>query len=632
MSEILNTLNEQQVKAVTYDQGPLLVLAGPGAGKTTVLTRRIAYILSKSKGEHFKLLALTFTNKAAKEMRERVEALVGEEVKRVFIGTFHSFSHELIRAYSSYIGVSQDFIIYDKPEDYIKLLIDGVRKEVYKELKEEVEPTILSEKYRGDIRVIEEAMPDFYYIITKLKNRLIFHDEFTQIEKNYSEELKLVFDIYNKELHNVSALDFPDLILYANRLLKEKPFILKQIQKINKHILIDEGQDTNKAQLELIIRLCGEDFQNLFIVADEDQLIFEWNDARFEYLVSLVKKYKVETIQLYESYRCPTQVLKVANRLIKHNRIRIDTKEELLPKRVEAEESIVVKIFENQAEEARFACNKIRELNEYTDTCVISRNRYLLDNIEKNLDEFSVPYYVPMGRERFSTREMNLIINLMRLVFNEDDKVHFRYICEYWGIDDDKMIGVENNKTLLQKLIDVFGKNIIPDSILEILKQFKNAKRDFWDYYNKLKKNIIEEDVKDEDLFEDIKLFEETYQRYTYDREPNERDLGDFLNYISLSPKKDLEKRGVALLTGHAAKGLEFDNVFLISMNQGIFPDYRAKDGSRALEEERRNCYVAITRAKKKLFISYTQFKDIRYYGLRQHEPSQFLKEMGIIP
>lgn len=218
----------------------------------------------------------------------------------------------------------------------------------------------------------------------------------------------------------------------------------------------------------------------------------------------------------------------------------------------------------------------------------------------------------------------------MRLVFNEDDKVHFHYIYEYWGIDDDRMIGFGNNKTLLQSLIDVFGKNIIPDTILEILNQFKNTKRDFWAYYNELKKFIIEKDTEDEDLFEDIKLFEETYQRYTYDRETHERDLGDFLNYLSLSPRKDLENKGVALLTGHAAKGLEFNYVFLISMNQGTFPDYRAKEGSRALEEERRNCFVAITRAKKKLFISYTQFKDTRY-GLRQHEPSQFLKEMGMI-
>lgn len=629
MSEILNGLNEQQVMAVTYDQGPLLVLAGPGAGKTTVLVRRIAYILNKSKGEHFKVLALTFTNKAAKEMKERVEDLVGEEVKRVFIGTFHSFSHELIRAYGNYIGISPDFVIYDKPEDLIRLLIDGVRKRVDKELKGDVKATILSEKYR-DMRIIEEVMPHFYYIITKLKNRLIFHDKLNQIGKNYSEELKLVFDIYNRELQNVSALDFPDLILYANKLLSEKPFIVKQVQKINKHILIDEGQDTNKSQFELITTICADDFQNLFIVADEDQLIFEWNDARFEYLVSLIKKYKAETIQLYESYRCPYHILKVSNLLIKHNRIRIKTKEELLPKRGKARESIEVNIFEDRDEEARFICNKNEELNRYTDTCVISRNRYILENTRKKLDELSIPYYMPMGQERFSTREMNLIINLLRLVFNENDKVHLYYICEYLEIDYERIMEGENEKTLLQNLMAVSKKNPKLKSITTILNKFRNNKNNFKTHYYKLKEVIIGLNAEDEDLSEDIKLFEETYQHYTYDRKHSERDLGDFLNYISLSPKKDLKNRGVALLTGHAAKGLEFDYVFLISMNQGIFPDYRAKEGSRALEEERRNCFVAITRTREELFISYTKFKNTRY-GLRQHKPSQFLKEMGLI-
>ena len=631
MSEILNGLNEQQIKAVTYDQGPLLVLAGPGAGKTTVLTRRIAYIIGKSKREHFKVLALTFTNKAANEMKEKVEDLVGEEAKRVFIGTFHSFSHELIRAYGNYIGISPDFVIYDKPEDSIKLLIDGIRKRVDNELKGDVEPTILSEKYR-DMTIIEETMPDFYYTIIKLKNRLIFHDDLSHVGKGQSEELGLIFDIYGNELKNASALDFPDLILYANKLLKEKPFILKQVQKIYKHVLIDEGQDTNKSQFELITTICGDDFRNLFIVADEDQLLFEWNDARFEYLLSLKKKYSAETIQLYESYRCPYQVLKVANRLIKHNRIRIETKEELLPKRDGADESIEVNNpFENQDEEARFVCNKIKELNRYTDTCVISRNRYILENIGEKLDALSIPYYMPMGQERFSTREMNLIINLMRLVFNENDKIHWYYIREYLEIDYERIMEGEKEKTLLQNLINVAKTNPELEDITTILNEFRNNKNNFKTYYEKLKEVIIGLDAKDEDLIEDIQLFDQIHQRYTIDRPVSERSLGDFINYTSLSPKKDLKNKGVALLTGHAAKGLEFDYVFLISLNQGIFPDYRAKEGSRALEEERRNCFVAITRTKEKLFISYTKFKNTRFYGSWQHEPSQFLKEMGLI-
>jgi DNA helicase-2/ATP-dependent DNA helicase PcrA len=630
MEEVLNGLNEEQIKAVTYDGGPLLVLAGPGAGKTTVLTRRISYILEKSKGEHFKLLALTFTNRAAREMKQRVEELVGEEVRRVSIGTFHSFCHELIRAYGKYIEVPQDFIIYDEAEDYIDLLKEGVRQRIEKELRGEIEPTILSEVYGEDPWISEKMMPDYYREIAKMKNRLIFFSEMDKSEEDHSEAFKLIFQIYDEELKSVSALDFPDLILHAITLLREKPFILKQVQRMNKCILIDEGQDTNKAQFELITRICGEEFNDLFIVADEDQLIFEWNDARFEYLISLVKKYNIETIQLYESYRCPYQVLEAANLLIKHNKIRIQAKGELLSRGKATEQSISVRKYENQTEEARFVCEEIKEIGEYNCTCVISRNRFVLENIKEGLDSLSIPYYMPMGQKRFLTREMDLIIDLMRLVFNENDKVHLHHVCGYWGINYDTALETLSDRTFLQNLMDKFGREIIPVSVLDILDEFRNAKKDFWLYYGKLKKTIIGEDILDEDLLEDIELFEDTYKCYTREKRHHEEDLGDFLNYLSLSPERDMTEKGVALLTGHAAKGLEFDYVFLVSMNQGIFPDYRAKEGSRALEEERRNCFVSVTRTKRKLFISYTRSRSTRY-GIREHEPSQFLREMELI-
>ena len=218
----------------------------------------------------------------------------------------------------------------------------------------------------------------------------------------------------------------------------------------------------------------------------------------------------------------------------------------------------------------------------------------------------------------------------MRLVSNENDKVHLYHICEYLEIGYEDVVEDEIGNTLLQNFLDAVKENIHLKDITTILEEFRNNKNTFKTYYDELKKVIIGSDAKDEDLIEDIKLFDQIYQQYTIDRNISERSLSDFLNYIALSPKKDLKKRGVALLTVHAAKGLEFDYDFLISMNQGIFPDYRAKEGSRALEEERRNCFVAITRAKKKLFISYTKFKDTRY-GSRQHEPSQFLKEMGLV-
>jgi DNA helicase II / ATP-dependent DNA helicase PcrA len=625
-SKGLHHLNEYQEKAVKYDKGPLLVLAGPGAGKTTVLVQRIANILQNSKGEYFKILALTFTNKAAKEMKERVEAIVGDEVNRVFVGTFHSFAHDLIRDYGSYIGISPEFIIYEQQES-IRLLIDGVRKRVDEEITGKAKRTVLSEKYL-DVTLIEETMPDFYNKIARQKNALITVDNVKK-SNQYSEEFRLIYEIYNTELEIASALDFQDLILYANQLLNEKPFILKKIQKINQHILIDEGQDTNRAQFELVKTLCGDYFHNLFIVADEDQLIFEWNDARFEYLFSLVKQYQAETIQFFESFRCPNPILEIANNLIKHNKNRIGTKEKLLSKKADKMSEIIeIHDFETQNDEATFVSNKIKELKNYTNTCIISRNRYMLKYVENKLKDLNIPYYIPMGQKMFTTREMNLIINFMKLIFNENDKVHLYYICEQLGINYE-IIEVELNKTLLQNLLE--NDNPELTNINKILNDFRNNKNNFKEYFDKLKDVIIgscNKEENHEDLFEDVELFERIYKEYKYETPSEERELGDFLSHISLAPRKDLSNKGVALLTGHAVKGLEFDFVFLISMNQGIFPDYRAKRKIRSLEEERRNCFVAITRTKKRLFLSYTHMKETRY-GSRKHAPSQFLKEMG---
>ncbi|HJH30903.1 MAG TPA: ATP-dependent helicase, partial [Methanosarcinaceae archaeon] len=415
-----------------------------------------------------------------------------------------------------------------------------------------------------------------------------------------------------------------------NKLLSEKLFILKQVQRIYKYILIDEGQDTNKSQFELITNLCGDNFNNLFIVADEDQLIFEWNNAKFEYLDSLVKKYGAETIQLYETYRCPSQILNAANNLIKHNKHRIKSKEDLIPTKESTEQSIEVNCFKTQDEEAIFVCNKIKDLNHHNESCVISRNRYILEKIQDELGRLTIPFYMPMGQDRYITREMNLIINLMRLIFNEDDKIHLYYICEYLNLDYSYVLNKDDEKTLLQNFIDSYSELCAEKPIVDVLNKFKSEKNKFYSYYAMLKDILIESDNLDDDLSGDIELFEETYTHYCRERKNEERDLRDFLNYISFSPRTTTPNKGVTLLTAHASKGLEFDYVFLISMNQGIYPDFRAKEGSRALEEERRNCYVSITRAKEKLYISYTKIKQTKY-GLRAHNPSQFIEEMKVI-
>ncbi|MDI3486083.1 MAG: ATP-dependent helicase UvrD/PcrA [Methanolobus sp.] len=625
MDKILEGLNERQIKATTYNKGNLLVLAGPGSGKTTVLSRRISYLLDKSKGENYKILALTFTNKAANEMRERIEKLVGDESKRVFVGTFHSFCYELLRSYGNHIEIPNNFVIYDSPQDYIQVLTDGIRERINEELRNEKD-TILSQHYTNKA-IIDETASSYYYKIQKIKNKLTYSDNIESILNKQPKDFKLIYNIYETELKKYSLLDFQDLLYYSNKLLIEKPFILKQVQRIYKHILVDEGQDTNRSQFELISTICGNDFENIFIVADEDQLIFEWNDARFEYLISLVKKYRAKTIQLYENYRSPSQVLKAANNLIKYNHIRVKQKKEIIPKIIGDSECIEINAFENQDIEALFVCDRIQKLNEYNDTCVISRNKYVLDKIRSCLDELSIPFNIPMGQDRFLTREMNFIIDFLRLVFNENDKVRLYHVCGYLYADYEMIMEKDTEKTLLDNFIDIYGDQF--SDLCDAINGFKGEKNAFFKYYKQLKEIIMGDSLEDDDILADIDLFEGIYNHYKIDRADEIAELGDFLNYISFTPKNS-KKKGVTLLTGHASKGLEYPYVFLISMNQGIFPDYRAIRDHRALEEERRNCYVSITRTKKRLFISYTHIKQTSY-GSRKNEPSQFLQEMGVL-
>ena len=636
-SEFLNGLTPQQKEAVTYSKGPLLVLAGPGAGKTKVLTLRIVYILNKMSKDKFKILALTFTNKAAKEMRERVELRVPEQIKRTYIGTFHSYCHDLLRAYGEYVGLNSDFVIFDNHEDLIALLIDAVKERVLKE-RQGKEAPILIEKY-ANTRIIENTIPGFYYTYRKFKNKLIGPQELGDklLEGRYSEDFILIFKLYQQTLRKNNVLDFSDLLYYAVRLLKENPFVTDLQRRVYKHILIDEGQDTNRAQLELIKLLCNKKCPNLFIVADEDQLIFEWNDAKFEYLVELKEHYKMEVIQLYESFRCPQEILEIANNLINQNRFRLSGKEPIRATKgfLQANtKSVELNNFQTQSEEAEFVVSKIKELSheinwipiqQNNKFCVIARNRYILNEVMKKLEKEGIPYYAPMLQEKIISRDVNLLIDFLKLKVNRNNKISFYRICENLGLDCEDLV-----ETSGITLFDIAIENLknINAELAFVLEKVENG--NLKDYLNQIFEVIKKQDS--EEILEDIEFLESLYKNFKVQKKSN--DLREFLNFLAMSSKR--EGKGVAILTGHASKGLEFDYVFIISLNQGVWPDYRAirkaeKGDIRELEEERRNCFVAITRTKKKSFISYVDFKSTRS-GLQQPvEPSQFLYEMGLL-
>ena len=619
------TLNILQKQAIEYSAGSLIVLAGPGAGKTKVLTHRIAHILNNSESQRFKILALTFTNKAADEMKQRVEKLVKDTkaISRTFIGTFHGFAYQTLKSYGSYIGISSDFIIYEKKEDLQKILFDAIVQYLKKQQADNLSNSILFEKY-NNTTLLEKDITNIFFKIEKIKNQLYTKEEF-ETSYLYSKEIELILDIYNSELKKYNILDFSDLIIKTILLFNELPFLKKDYQKIFKYILVDEGQDTNKIQFELLKLLCGDTCETLFVVADEDQVIYEWNDARFEYLLKLQTMFHAELIQLNETYRCPDKIIEAANNLISNNKARLQGKHQLITHKQNTSEVIEINSFETNDEEIEFLKNKISEIGDYNSCAIISRNRKILDDIKNVFDKKNIPSYSPSFQDKFVSREINMIVYVLKSIINENDKVAIFNLCQYFNLDYSKILD-NNDITLLQQFIHIIDKE---QSILILIEKVRNDKENFFRYIETYINNLISINKEPEsNISEDNEALQKYYKKFKSSDETI--SLSNFLNFIALSSNNRVTEKGVALLTGHAAKGLEFDNIFIVSLNEGIFPDFRAvKANGSELEEERRNCYVAITRTKKKLFLSYTKYKETNFVK-RSHEPSRFIKEMKI--
>lgn len=568
--KIISDLNEQQKKAVLHKDGVLLVISGPGSGKTTILTRRIAYLLTQSINERFKILALTFTARAANEIRERVKQLVGDEVKRLFIGTFHSFCCDVLRKYGNYIGIRNDFTLYEKEDDYVQLLIEAIQDELSKE------NSIYKELLLGlrEDQLLRSNVKKMHSTIIRLKNRLIPPNQLIQKEQHTREleKLQVVYQLYNDKLRANNVVDFADLLFLTHKLLTEKTFISRQYRAVYSHLLIDEAQDTNKAQFELIKVFCGKDYQNVFIVADEDQLIYEWNDARFEYLKGFAAMKKATIIQMVKNYRCPKEVLDAANQLIQLNISRIKDKEELEATKMLGEQAIFLTEYDEPKDEALGVVHRIEELNEYDQTCIIARNRFLLERFEQCLKEREIPYHI-VTDSHFFTREVNAIIHLLQATFNEEDRLHIRLLCNYFGINMDDLLLVTDDGTFFMRLIKKISE--INGNLSNDLFSLINDKKNFDRYLDRLFSHLtgisihnLEDDNEEaEDVIEDYKFLKELLNSFKRERR-GEYNLGEFLAHVRLSPRNHI-REGVSLLTGHAAKGLEYDYVFLVSMNQG---------------------------------------------------------------
>ena len=621
---VFENLNENQRQAVDWNNGPLLVLAGPGSGKTGVLTLRVARLLEEN--QNASALALTFTNKAAAEMRERVDQLLGEHAERAQLCTFHSFATDVLGQHGSHLGIRPDFRPLTQDEDRIGILeeviddLPGAGGELPSDRKNllNVIDRLFSESYDGEGESSSLAStPDW---------------------------LPLLYRRYCEALIKANRLDFGSLLYFATRLLREKPTVARVVRLGWTHVCVDEFQDTNRAQYDLLRLIAPEKRHNLFVVADDDQIIYQWNGASPKRFQDLRRDYDVQTIQLPESYRCPPAIVSIANRLIAHNARRTDGKRTMSVRdtRHPYPDAVRYGVFPSPEQEAEFVGRDIHERGLPASDCVvIGRTNSLIQGAAEGLRDSGHEAYVHRKKNEFDSPVLNVLVEALRLANSRHDRVVLRRVCLAWErltgvviephavgataalvggdflrawVDVAAAAGAEGSESPLQRVrTDLVDGLRFP----EVVDWFLDEGWRSWggDEFAELT---------EEEIVTWNALHHEIVTEYG-----SSVTLNTYLQQLDLSSKTPPPGvRALRCMTVHGSKGLEFKHVYLIGMAQDVFPSYRAlKKGltSKEVEEERRSCFVAITRVRQTLTLTRSR----RYYG-RWKGASQFLGEMGV--
>ena len=610
-------LNEQQMLAVKHINGPMLVLAGAGSGKTKVLTNRIAYLIENGVSP-YNILAITFTNKAAKEMQQRVCSLIGSSASKVQISTFHSFGLKMIKENYEILGYDKNFSILDSDDSL------SVIKKIMKE-------------YNMDFKFYNPK--SIRNKISSAKNELISSSKFSQIE--FDKLIVNTYSRYERILKSNNSLDFDDLLLLPIRLLDDRD-ILDKYQERYKYILIDEYQDTNHAQYVFCRKLASK-YRNLFVVGDNDQAIYAFRGANFKNILNFEKDYPdCKTVFLEENYRSTKNILKAANCVISHNKERKD--KNLWSNNEEGSKIRYVRT-DNEKEEASFVTNTIKKLVsdgvKYDDIAILYRTNAQSRVMEEEMLKSNIPYRVIGSFYFYNRKEIKDLLCYLRLINNIYDDVSLLRIINSpkRGIGNktiDNLVNIANDKDIsLFEAIDSGKELVFKNIILDIQKQMDNLSlTELVDLV--LDKSGMRKELKeDKSLDSEIRLENlEEFKSITknYEEEFGIISLSDFLEEITLvsdvSEHQD-DRNKVSLMTIHSVKGLEFDNVFVIGMEEEIFPHYNAivEGTNSAIEEERRLCYVAITRAKENLWLVNAKRRTL--FGKTQSNlTSRFIEEI----
>ena len=616
----LNGLNKEQREAVMHIDGPMLVLAGAGSGKTRVLTNRIAYLIENGV-EPFNILAITFTNKAAKEMKERVSKLIGAQASSIQISTFHSLGLRLLKENYSKLGYKSNFVILDSDDTLT------VVKKIMKEMN-------LNPKFYNAREIRNK--------ISSAKNELMTPSEFSKVE--FDQNIIKVFEKYNKKLVINNSVDFDDLLLLPIKLFKEYPDTLKYYQDKYKYVLIDEYQDTNEAQYIFSKMLCNN-HKNIFVVGDNDQAIYAFRGANFKNILNFEKEYaNCKVILLEENYRSTQNILDAANSVIKHNKQRKD-------KNLWCNNDVGSKVkyvkTDSDKDECTYVSKTIKELRDsgvnYEDMAILYRTNAQSRLIEEEMLKNGIPYKIVGSFYFYNRKEIKDLLCYLRMINNPDDDVSLLRVINTpkRGIGDKTLENLGNiadiNGTSLFEAIDSGKELKFKELILSMKDKCENATlTEMVDIV--LNESGLKEDLaSDKSLESEIRLENlEEFKSITksYEEEYGVISLTDFLNEISLVSDVSEHQDGnnkVNLMTIHAVKGLEFDNVFVIGMEEGIFPHYNSiNEGTlAAIEEERRLCYVAITRAKKNLWMLNAK-RRMLFGNAQANMPSRFMDEIDM--
>jgi ATP-dependent DNA helicase UvrD/PcrA len=633
----ISKLNENQRAALEATETPTLVLAGPGSGKTAVLTARLAYLIGQSPEQHFRVLGLTFTKKAATEMQERARLLLGGDLSRTVLTTFHSFAAEILRQHGSHVGIKPDFSVLAQQADR-----EAVLEQVIRDAQKEY-----PELERREVRLLP--------LIDNLLEKLVHPDDVASHirDPDLADTLSLLYRRYRDQLLSDNALDFSTLLCLAYELLRDFPMVAEQLRSVYVHILVDEFQDTNLAQFRFLQELVGSDPSHLFVVADDDQIIYQWNGADPRRLAELQKTYNMRIIQLPTNYRCPPAVIELANALIQHNHGEGTYIKDPLRAAADAVNAnpVTLKEFGSAEEEAEWIASELASLSQEkrAESVVLARTKRLLSDVQPYFDAKGVESVLAIRKSDFESAPFRWLIAMLRLAVEPGDRSQlsvavrsfFRMEGIELAVDDITASASARGGDLLRSFVEetlARGSDLNP-STAQLLSQDTMALVDRMDYqtfvdgaiswFGMLDTSAVADDEKafmDFDIELEIwtSLVTQTRNRFSHGPIP----LAAFLQELDLSPKTlPIPSGAVRCYTIHNAKGMEFPRVFLMGLAEDVLPSFQAikeGDDSVQMQEERRSCFVGITRTSEQLVMTFAR----EYFGWAK-QPSRFLTEMG---